>query len=266
MATDALKISTSFSTPFIVAGAPFTITTNVTNAHAGPVEILKYEYHLPCEVQWIKDATYHETFTQRKATPLLRRLFMTTPLSSAVQAPGEVMSFGPTNAKDGDVPKDLFKVQTGESASYTFKAVVPRWLFKSGSEITFVGRVTYKFEEETHTSPFEVRVALRPPLASNITGAVMGGLLGTVARFLRDTAPAGAASPELSFWSSSALAVILGVIAVVFASRKTASVQPIFAIEDVWGGMLAGFLIGYFGADYFGSFIGMATEGGIGSP
>jgi len=264
LATDALKITTSLSTPFIVAGAPFTITTTLVNAHDGPIQIQRYDYHLPCQVQWIKDTAYHEAFEARRGKHLWRRLLMQTPLASAAQAPGEVMSYGPKDP--GAIAQELFDVQSGETTSYTFKAVVPHWLFTSGSEIVFVGRVTYKYHDGTHTSPFEVRVALRPPLVSNITGAVIGGLLGTAARFLRDTMASSAGSPGLPFWSSSALAVILGVIAVVFASRKSADVQPIFAIEDVWGGMLAGFLIGYFGADYFAQVIGMAGTGTHPSP
>jgi hypothetical protein len=41
----------------------------------------------------------------------------------------------------------------------------------------------------------------------------------------------------------------------VFSSRRTGEVQPILTIEDFWGGMLAGFLVGYLGHEFFGKVV-----------
>jgi hypothetical protein len=47
------------------------------------------------------------------------------------------------------------------------------------------------------------------------------------------------------------LAMILSTIAVVYSSRRTNDAQPVLTVEDVWGGMILGFLIGYLGNEFF---------------
>ena len=43
--------------------------------------------------------------------------------------------------------------------------------------------------------------------------------------------------------------IILGIIAVIVFSRKK-DIQPILAIEDFWGGILLGFIVGYTGKSF----------------
>jgi hypothetical protein len=182
---------------------------------------------------------------------LLTKLFSKSPWRRAAQAPGQVMSYGVHDKPEESIQTIL----PGETGSYSFKALVPRWLFITGTDITFEGSIKYKYKDETHSSHFRVKFSVRPPLISNINGAIFGGILGTTAKYLRDIGASNSVTFDLSFFSASALAVILGVIMVVFSSRRTGDVQPILTIEDIWGGMLAGFLVGYLGHDFFGKVV-----------
>ena len=58
MQIDAIKIRTSVSQGFVTAGRPFSLTTTVTNPHSEPIDIESYQFHLPYQVQWIKDQIY----------------------------------------------------------------------------------------------------------------------------------------------------------------------------------------------------------------
>jgi hypothetical protein len=109
-----------------------------------------------------------------------------------------------------------------------------------------------------HTSPFDVTFPLRAPLRANVWGAVFGGLLGSVAHVLRD-------KESLAFQStllSAALTTILAVIAVVFSSRTAKDVQPILTVEDFWGGLVVGFLLGYLGHQFFEQLVPIASPPG----
>jgi nitrate/nitrite transporter NarK len=45
-------------------------------------------------------------------------------------------------------------------------------------------------------------------------------------------------------------AIILSIIAIIFTARKSET-QSFVSIEDFWGGLLIGFLIGYTGTSFF---------------
>jgi uncharacterized iron-regulated membrane protein len=146
----------------------------------------------------------------------------------------------------------MAKVLSTESYSYSFQAVVPRWLFSAGGELVFPGLVTYVYNGQLHMSEFDVRVVLRPPLSANCLGAIAGSLLGAFARGLQDQGPAFMLSAlGLPFIASVLLTTILAIIAVIYSSRRTGEAQPIVTVEDVWGGLLVGFLLGYGGHDLF---------------
>jgi hypothetical protein len=49
------------------------------------------------------------------------------------------------------------------------------------------------------------------------------------------------------------LAIILSGMAVVFLARKS-DAQSFVSVEDFWGGMLMGFLVGYTGTSFFGTY------------
>lgn len=254
MTVNALKVATSVSGSFITAGTPFTISTSVTNAHDEKIEILEYYYHIPYQVQWIHEANYGKAYEQLQSRNALARFFTRSPWKKTAQPPGQEMKC----AYLEDPEKSIADVLPGENTIYAFKAIIPRWLLIAGTEITFEGRVTYRYKAEKHISTFRVSFIVRPPLGANIAGAICGGALGTTAKWLRQLTTSPDASFDFTFLSASALSIILAIVMVVFSSRRTSDVQPILTIEDFWGGMLAGFLVGYLGHEFFGKVVTIA--------
>ncbi len=251
MSIDAVKITTTIAQPFVVAGTPFTLTTTVTNAHPEPIEVASYIYHIPYQVQWIHDIQFSEAFQAfRSRRPLLRN-FLPTPWRKAAQPPGTPMTYGNT----ADPNNTIDTVLPGESTSYSFKAIVPGWLFAASAELTFQGRVSYRTGGASHMSPFQVTFPLRAPLRSNVIGAIGGSVLGSLAQTLRDK---GGVPLSAALLSATGLAMILAVIAVVFSSRRTKDVQPILTVEDFWGGVVVGFLLGYLGHQFFQTLVPVA--------
>jgi hypothetical protein len=102
----------------------------------------------------------------------------------------------------------------------------------------------------SNTSSFNVQV--RAALWSVILGGVIGGVVGSVARSLQGTGGETAFSGTRANSTIGALALsaILSGAAVIFSARKTEA-QSFVTVEDFWGGLLIGFLIGYSGTAAF---------------
>jgi hypothetical protein len=256
MSTAAVKIKVTIAQPFVVAGTPFSLTTTVENAHEGSIELIEFGYHIPYQMQWISESNFNTSFAEIRKIPFYLRPFKPSPLSGAVQPPGQEMSY---TWRDGpQVQQPLMTVLPSESTTYSFKAIVPNWLFISGGEIVFPGRITYRYKQELHFAPFEIRLTLRPPILANCIGAIVGSILGSCARSLQEQGSAFLKNPSFDFFAATILAAILAVIAVIYASRRTGESQPILTIEDLWGGLVVGFLMGYLGHEYFQKFVPIA--------
>lgn len=101
-------------------------------------------------------------------------------------------------------------------------------------------------------------VPLKAALWNVMTGGVAGGLVGSVARSLQEAQSLGALVEQHlgTAIGSLVLAVILSGAAIVFAARK--SEAPSFVtVEDFWGGVLVGFLVGYSGTAAFAQLTGV---------
>ena len=88
-------------------------------------------------------------------------------------------------------------------------------------------------------------------------------MVGAVARILQLVPKVSLIDSIVSIFA----ATILGGMAVVFMARKS-DAQSFVSVEDFWGGMLMGFLVGYTGTTFFESLTGVtnpaAKPAGIG--
>jgi len=253
MSTAAIKIKVTIAQPFVVAGTPFSLTTTVENSHEEPIELIEFSYHIPYQMQWISEHLYNVSFEERRQLPFYSRMFKSSPLQMSAQPRGQEMSFmlrdgSETNVKTAN---PVMAVLPSESTTYSFKAIVPNWLFISGGELVFPGRITYRYKQEIHYAPFEINLTLRPPILANCVGAVAGSILGSCARSLQDQGADFLKIPSIDFYAATVLATILAVIAVIYSSRRTGESQPILTVEDFWGGLVVGFMAGYLGHEYF---------------
>jgi hypothetical protein len=102
----------------------------------------------------------------------------------------------------------------------------------------------------SNTTAFTTQV--RAALWGVIIGGVVGGVTGSIARSLQYGS--GFASFNGSHAGSTigalALSAILSFAAVVFSARKSET-QSFVTVEDFWGGLVIGFLVGYSGTAAF---------------
>jgi hypothetical protein len=108
-------------------------------------------------------------------------------------------------------------------------------------------------EQTLFTNTTSVDISIRASVWSIISGAAVGGIVGSLGRFIQS-------HPNFEFDKltnafiggalSIMLATILSVVAVVFVARKSDS-QSFVSVEDVWGGLLIGFFVGYTGTSFF---------------
>ncbi|TQK80172.1 hypothetical protein FB563_7348 [Streptomyces puniciscabiei] len=103
----------------------------------------------------------------------------------------------------------------------------------------------------SNTTSFTVPV--KAALWKVMSGGVIGGFLGGVGRALQQTRHPGAlieTARLLPLIGALLLAVILSGVAIIFSARKS-DAQSFVTVEDFWGGLLVGFLIGYSGTAAF---------------
>lgn len=110
----------------------------------------------------------------------------------------------------------------------------------------------------SNTTAFTTQV--RAALWSVIVGGVLGGVIGSVARSLQGTGGTtafGGAHANSTIGALSLSAILSGA-AVVFSARKS-DAQSFVTVEDFWGGLLVGFLIGYSGTAAFTKITGSGS-------
>jgi hypothetical protein len=229
------------------------MTTKITNAHDDKIDLLQIYYFIPHQVRWIDEISLEEESKKQKEQKYFKRMFSSSKLWKRVALPeGVDMIYGINNS---NYESSFANILPGESFVYSFEAYLPKWLFSPGFTVKFDGRVKYKYKNEVHYSSFSLNFLVRPPIGANIIGAIIGGVLGTSAKWLQGTVTSKDMGFDITFMTATLLSIILGIVMVVFSSRRTGEVQPILTIEDFWGGMLAGFLVGYLGHEFFGKVV-----------
>ncbi len=193
----------------------------------------------------------------------------------------EVSAQARTVALESSLPRNT-ALQPGSTAVYTAVLYVEKSLIFTPSHYRLQFNVNYSFhskkkgllEETTSRGSYEEgeegiftntvahEISIRPSVYSVIIGAGLGGFTGSVARLLQITPIEKwqAFSNVDTFTSLIAVtvAVILSGIAVVFMARKSEA-QSFVSVEDFWGGLLIGFLVGYTGTSFFEQLTGVTN-------
>ena len=157
-------------------------------------------------------------------------------------------------------------LQPGSTAVYTVILNVKRSLLFTPAKYRLQFYVNYSFEpsqlqqddsvtsERVFTNTVAHTLSIRPSVFSVLIGSIAGAVIGAVARLLQVQTP----STTRSVIVSLVLCIILGGMAVIFMARKS-DTQSFVSVEDFWGGILIGFLVGYTGTSFFESIVGATT-------
>lgn len=149
-------------------------------------------------------------------------------------------------------------LQPGSTAVYTVVLNVKRSLIFTPSKYRLQFYVNYNFTQTAHnsekiyTNTIAHSLSIRPSVYSVLTGSIIGGIFGAIARLLQSSTFPTTQSIVVSLF----LSIILGGMAVIFMARKS-DAQSFVSVEDFWGGILIGFLVGYTGTSFFESIAGV---------
>jgi hypothetical protein len=147
--------------------------------------------------------------------------------------------------KAGKIPVLL---QPGDSVVKQFVFRTRRWLLFTPLAHSFQIQVRHLVDDRDHMDTIRHDLSIQAAITATMTGSILGGLLGGVARILVEGTSQTAGNPAAQL-GSLVLAVIFSAVSVVSLARKS-SVQQIISIEDFWGGLFLGFLIGYLGQNF----------------
>lgn len=163
----------------------------------------------------------------------------------------------------GSLPEGA-ALQPSNTAIYTVIMNTKSFLLFRPSQYRLQFSVNFGFvsdnEDEVFTNTVASTLSIRASIYAVIIGSALGGCFGAIAHLLQ----AGHLSIQNIAESivSIFLSIILSVAAVIFLARK-AGVQSFVSVEDIWGGMLIGFLVGYSGVSFFQQ---LTSTGAIGLP
>ncbi len=151
------------------------------------------------------------------------------------------------------------KVQTlipGETYSYSFFGKATNVYWFRPDKYKFMLWVEYKEDNEDNLikeSKIE-ELDVLTPISSIMFGALIGGVMGGIVRIFNSKSSYGLLGTGLELLGTA----ILSVFAVIFVARKTGT-QTLITVQDIYGGVFVGFLVGYSGRTFFDQLLGITS-------
>lgn len=140
----------------------------------------------------------------------------------------------------------------GDSIVKHFVLKTTKWLMFAPISHTFQIQVQYEAEDTVHIDTVPFTVNIRAAMGSSLVGATLGSILGSLVNTSVDY------STPSKLLQVSLTSIIFGIMIVVAFARKS-NVQQIISVEDFWGGLFIGFLVGYSGQGFINSVLGNYT-------
>jgi hypothetical protein len=107
----------------------------------------------------------------------------------------------------------------------------------------------------------KIALATRTRTIAPVIGALFGSLAGVLAKLALSWQASRPGIADLALQSLAG--AVLAVVATVMAGRRLGA-QPVVVVEDIYGGFILGFLVGYLGRDFFDSMVVHQTHVGAG--
>jgi hypothetical protein len=274
-----LEITTSLSTKIIKKGDYFSIYVSITNGHEKEITITTVKLFqpigftdAPINKQYTLFEGIKEFFSYKDVSVSVGVLSSKFELRSHHQdkhkqsypsqtvideLPGtpyiEVSSAKPNIEKK---PNQIIQPKNTYREDFNLRAGWSGGLRPRPDTYIISGEVEYKLEDKMYYKQINIEVSIFPSLGSMLIGTLIGSLLGTVVNaIMPHIREASNPIPGLDLIIPQVFAnLILGFIVGITLMRKK-DVQPFLTVEDFWGGILLGFLVGFSGAQFIKSFL-----------
>lgn len=271
-----IGIRYSLSTKIIKKGDYFSIYLNITNGHEKQITLTGVNLFQP--TGFIQREKIEEVSMFHGIIDFFKSFFLERDIEIAIfqgklqlkKVPGEQLdsektqppessSFGspariplPFNQKIQ--PNDTYRVD------FNLKAGWSGGLRPRPDTYIISAEVEYNLEGKKLFEQINIEVSIFPSLGSMLVGTLVGSLLGTVVNvILPPIQNKNLNMPGFEFILAQISAnLILGFIVGITLMRKK-DVQPFLTVEDFWGGILLGFLVGYSGQQIFKELLGPAV-------
>ncbi|MEV6007753.1 hypothetical protein AB0M29_13175 [Streptomyces sp. NPDC051976] len=128
------------------------------------------------------------------------------------------------------------------------------------ADTTGSGQAKLASRRRVFSNTTSLTVPLKAAMWNVMSGGALGGAVGSAGRSLQDAQSLNTLFEHHlgTTIGSLVLAIILSTAAIVFAARKSEA-QSFVTVEDFWGGLLIGFLIGYSGTAAFSDLTGVSS-------
>lgn len=140
------------------------------------------------------------------------------------------------------------EIQPGDSITNVFVLRTKKGITFTPTSFSLDVTVQYDVDLTTHNQTIPYILDIQAAQSSVIIGAVVGSIFGVVVTEIKSLFD----GQWLTVLPRIITTMIISAFAVIAFARK-AGVQPIIAVQDIWGGLLVGFLVGYSGTQVLGN-------------
>jgi hypothetical protein len=227
-----LNIEVEVSKPLIVAGEQFSVFVSITNPFEVPVVVYSVETMIPVELVAVNEiGSFAEKFT---GVAVGFATIDCESLSRGLNPPPYLLQ------PDDRICKQIVLRTDGDFW---------KWLRFTPVKLLLEIQVKYGVDYRVHLDTVKKELDIQVGLQAIMVGAILGGLIGGIIRLL--------SKESYDPWKGLVyiiIAIVFSAMAVVSFARKT-GVQKIVSIEDFFGGLLIGFIVGFQGPEYASSWI-----------
>ncbi len=164
--------------------------------------------------------------------------------------------------QDKSIQFKTVEIQPGDSITRVFVLQTRRGLWFTPNTYTMDISIKYKIGSIMHNQSVPYTLDIQAGLRYIVVGAAIGAIFGILAKEINLLTE----GKFVAFLTTTVSTIIISGFAVIAFARKT-GVQPLVTIQDFWGGLLIGFLVGYSGTQVFGNlFSGAATPAATATP
>ena len=163
-------------------------------------------------------------------------------------AEGATVMFAPQKQAPatGTLDRTIMTIEPYCEAVAYFQVQTSSWLFFTPTRQSLSTQIRYRIDGKQKTQVASSEFEIKPPLLSIVIGAIIGAVLGTLAKIFNTSKTFDWQPTVLALGASTVMSLIAGIA----LSRKSAS-QAFITVEDFFGGFVVGALIGYGGSQYF---------------